>query len=296
MTRYANILNDDAFKVVIFTPGNEELMARMIEVLLPGKKIRKLEFRSTEQHGLSISDKISNFDAVCTAENGELFIVEMQGLPQESYADRMLCYASFPIRMQLAQKLSDIRSGKGRPMDYSLVPVYVLSFVNFAIPHEDEAILRDGLVSSYRICSPETGELMTEALYFAYLELGRLEVPFGEPGACTGLTQQLAYALKYMNRLTECPREFEDRLFPLLFEASEFANMNVDKQFKVTSIMRTELDRIAENEYARKQGVKQGMEQGRAEESRRMALKLRELGVDSAIIQQATGLNPKEIR
>ena len=253
---------------------------------------------------MSISDKISNFDAVCTSDTGELFIVEMQGLPQESYADRMLCYASFPIRMQLAQKLSDIRSGKGRPMDYSLVPVYVLSFVNFAIPHEDEAILRDGLVSSYRICSPETGELMTEALYFAYLELGRLEVPFGEPGACTGLTQQLAYALKYMNRLTECPREFEDRLFPLLFEASEFANMNVDKQFKVTSIMRTELDRIAENEYARKQGVKQGLEQGvkrgleqgRAEESRRMALKLRELGVDSAIIQQATGLNPKEIR
>ena len=72
--------------------------------------------------------------------------------------------------------------------------------------------------------------------------------------------------------------------------------MNVDKQFKVTSIMRTELDRIAENEYARKQGVKQGMEQGRAEESRRMALKLRELGVDSAIIQQATGLNPLEIK
>ena len=68
--------------------------------------------------------------------------------------------------------------------------------------------------------------------------------------------------------------------------------------------MRTELDRIAENEYARKQGVKQGMEKGRAEgraegkadEARRMALKLRELGVDSTIIQQATGLNPKDIQ
>ena len=77
-------------------------MARMIEVLLPGKKIRELVFRPTEQHGLALSDKISNFDAVCTSENGEMFIVEMQGLPQESYADRMLCYASFPIRMQLS--------------------------------------------------------------------------------------------------------------------------------------------------------------------------------------------------
>ena len=74
MSRYANILNDDAFKVIIFTPGNEELMARMLEVLLPGKVISKLEFRPTEQHGLAVSDIISNFDAVCTSDTGELFI------------------------------------------------------------------------------------------------------------------------------------------------------------------------------------------------------------------------------
>jgi len=73
MARYANILNDDAFKVIIFSPGNEELMARMIEVLLPGKRIHSLEFRPAEQHGLGVSEKISNFDAVCTSDTGELF-------------------------------------------------------------------------------------------------------------------------------------------------------------------------------------------------------------------------------
>ena len=61
MIKYADILNDDAFKVVIFTPGNEELLARMLEVLIPEKRIRKLEFRPTEQHGLALSDKIRNF-------------------------------------------------------------------------------------------------------------------------------------------------------------------------------------------------------------------------------------------
>ena len=39
-------------------------------------------------------------------------------------------------------------------------------------------------------------------------------------------------------------------MFKLLFEASEFANMGIDKQMKVSEIMRTELDRIAENNYA----------------------------------------------
>ena len=238
-------------------------MVRMLEVLLPGKVISKLEFRPTEQHGLAVSDKISNFDAVCTSESGEQFIVEMQGLWQDSYADRMLCYASFPIRMQLEQKLKDLQEGKVRPMDYSLLPVYLVSFVNFTITHPDNSILQDGLVSSYRICSPETGEIMTEALYVAYLELGRLDVPFGKPERCRTLTEQLAYSMKYMSKLTECPREFSDSLFTMLFEASAYANMDTKTQMQVTRIMRTEIDRIAENEYARKEGVKQGIEQAR---------------------------------
>ncbi|MBQ6953234.1 MAG: hypothetical protein IJP81_04935, partial [Bacteroidales bacterium] len=60
-------------------------------------------------------------------------------------------------------------------------------------------------------------------------------------------------------------------------------------------IMRTELDRIAENNYAREQGIKQG----KAEENAKnlSSLKaLRDLGVDIAIISQATGLSEEEIR
>ena len=272
MARYANILNDDAFKVIIFTPGNEELMARMIEVLLPGKTIRSLEFRPTEQHGLAISDKISNFDAVCTSDTGEMFIVEMQGLPQNSYADRMVCYASFPIRMQLEQKLKDIHEGRAKPMDYGLLPIYVVSFVNFAVDHQDKAILQDGLISRYCICSPRTGEVMTDSLQFVFLELGRLEAKLGEDGKCRSLTEQLAYSLKYMRELEECPKAFEDKLFSLLFRASEYAILDVQKQMQVSTIMRTELDRIAENNYA--------WEKGREETLREVAEKLRRMGLD----------------
>ncbi len=89
----------------------------------------------------------------------------MQCLPQDSYADRMVCYSSFPIRMQLEQKLKDIHEGKRTPMDYGLMPIDVLSFINFCISHKDDAILQEGLVSSYQICSLGTGELMTESLY-----------------------------------------------------------------------------------------------------------------------------------
>ena len=55
--------------------------------------------------------------------------------------------------------------------------------------------------------------------------------------------------------------------------------------------MRTELDRIAENNYAREEGMKQG----KAEEKKATATRLRDLGVDIGIISQATGLSQEEI-
>ena len=112
-------------------------------------------------------------------------------------------------------------------------------------------------------------------MYFGFVELGRLEVPFGRPEQCKTVAEQLAYSMKYMNRL-----------FPLLFRASAYANMNVKQQQEVTHIMRTELDRIAENEYARKQGVKEGRE----EAEKAMAQKMKEKGIDKETIFDITGI------
>ena len=128
-------------------------------------------------------------------------------------------------------------------------------------------------------------------MYFGFVEPGRLEVPFGRPEQCKTVAQQLAYSMKYMNRLSECPKEFEDRLFPLLFRASAYANMNVKQQQEVTHIMRTELDRIAENEYARKQGEAAGIEKGKEE----LAKQLLRLGVPAETIQKASGFTKEQI-
>lgn len=62
MSRYANILFDDTFKVVVCAPGNEGLLIKIIELLIPGKRIKSLVLRDKENHGLSVSDKSSIFD------------------------------------------------------------------------------------------------------------------------------------------------------------------------------------------------------------------------------------------
>lgn len=182
--RYANLLFDDAFKVVVCAPGNERLLIKLIETLIPERTIKHLKLMDKENHGLSVSDKISTFDLYCTSEDGEQFIVEMQNSPQKHYADRMLCYATFPIRNQLAEKLSlreeRIKRGKSvDKMDYGLLPVYVVSILNFSIAHTSDDIMEENLISRYDIRSGRNGELMTDSLHFVFLELGRLKVKKG---------------------------------------------------------------------------------------------------------------------
>jgi hypothetical protein len=104
MTRYAIITLDETSKVVLFDPSNKELFMGMIELLVH-KRLSDLIFLNTEQHGLAISDKNSTFDMLCkSADTGEEFIVEVQNRGQASYMDRVLSYATFPIRMQMAEK------------------------------------------------------------------------------------------------------------------------------------------------------------------------------------------------
>lgn len=180
MTRYANITLDETSKVVLFDPSNKELFMGMIELLVH-KRLSDLIFLNTEQHGLAISDKNSTFDMLCqSADTGEEFIVEVQNRGQASYMDRMLSYATFPIRMQMAEKQERLLKQVEERMDYTLKPVYVISILNFALEHKDCGALEEGLVSRYSIREDVSGELMTDALHFIFLELGRLKADYGE--------------------------------------------------------------------------------------------------------------------
>lgn len=143
--RYACILFDSTFKAVICTPENEDLLIEIIELLIPGKHISHITFLNTEKHGIVVSEKNVTFDLLGKDDNtGEEFLVEVQNSDQKSYRDRVLAYATYPIREQLATKLAVMKEqGQKFGMDYSLKPIYVISLVNFSFAHEDERALED---------------------------------------------------------------------------------------------------------------------------------------------------------
>ena len=59
--KYACVLYDATFKVVLVRRENEELIRRIIELLIPGKHISSLTFIDKEQKGLVVSEKNVTF-------------------------------------------------------------------------------------------------------------------------------------------------------------------------------------------------------------------------------------------
>ena len=321
MQIFANLLHDETFKIVVGAPGNEPLVIKFIEMLIPGKKILELTNLDKENHGLVISDKNTTFDLFCTSEEGEQFIVEMQFSGQATFKERMLVYATYPIRAQMDKRLKEIEklasgdkechdvSGK-KPdkMYYGLNPIYVISLLNFSLPHENNGALEEGMISRYSIRNDRNGELMTEALHFIFLELGRLGLRKRDSAKCKTPLQKVAYSLKYMHELAAAPEGFDDEFQRMLYKASELTGMTQEQRRQYDRAMTTKIDIIAQQDYAREEGLaeglkrgqRQGRQEGRAEgaelKSEEIARKMIDSNIPYETIRLCTGLSDAKIR
>ena len=294
---YACILFDSTLKVVVCNPRHEKLMIQIIEMLIPGKHIESIEFLDKEKHGLEINEKSVTFDLLCKdKKTGESFLVELQNAKETSFLDRTLSYSTYPIREQMEERAAEIAEGKRKNrMDYTLTPVYVLSLLNFSIGHDnDQALDEDGLISRYSLRNDRNGELMTNALHFVYVEMGRLPYGPDEDGKCKTLLEMFVFSVKYMHILKKRPAGFVGEFWDLLFEACTKAKMSLVELQNYDKAMYTELDRIAQIDYARnegrEEGEKKGREEGASKTAREIALRMQQMGLSPEQIKEATGV------
>lgn len=292
--RYAFLLYDATFKVVVCTPENEQLLIEIIELLIPGKRISHIIFINREQHGLVVEEKNVTFDLLCEdADTHEQFLVEVQNREMDTFLDRMLSYSTYPIREQMAVKLQRRRSGeKVDPMDYSLTPVYVICMANFALEHDSDDALEQGYISRYEIRNGRNGELFTHSLNFVFLEMGRQTLQPGEEGKCRNVLEKFIFSMKNMHLLSERPASFDEPILLHLYQAAELASMTVTQRQNYDKVMTNEIDKMCEISFARRKGREEGAEQQALETARRM----REMGLGEEIILQATGLTEEQVR
>ena len=190
--KFVDILYDDIFKMIFTKPENRDILLGLLRHVLPDLDIIDISIGNGEQRQPVRTLKRSIFDINCTTANGVHIIVEVQQKYIQDYSDRMLYYAAYPI-------LSQIKRGGD---NYSLTPVYIVSFVNFARKHTENWRGDLDIISRYSIRDDSFGELMTDALHFVFVELGRFNK---KPDELNSEADCLFYCLKNMKDMTDVP-------------------------------------------------------------------------------------------
>ena len=167
--------------------------------------------------------------------------------------------------------------------------------LNFRFSHKDDWP-QEKFRSSYRLREDGNHEVMTDVLRFVLLELGRFRKRIWE---LESRFDKWVYLLKHMHEMSEIPKEFSDPLFTRLFMLAEIDNFtaeeyqqyieSLDNMGDYQNIINTAVEEAELS--GRAIGCEEGVNMARKEDARRF----KELGVDVAIIAQATGLSVEEI-
>ena len=294
--QYAELLCDFMFKRLFGSEANKDVLIGFLNMLLEDVEIEDVDFIPTEHLGVTEEDRKVIFDISCKCKDGSSFIIEMQRGYQKNFRKRALYYTTYPINEQgrhahdlfLKRKAQAEAEGMQSDLkfdwDYDLRPVTVVAVLNFQFNH-DEGWPKERYHSSYRLREDSCHDVMTDALRFVFLELGRFKKRIWELDT---VFDKWMYLLKHMHELVTIPKEFSDPLFTRLFMLAKINKFTTEeyKLYQKSLENMSELDNI----------ITSTAERAREEAKLEAARNFKALGVAEEIIAQATGLPIETIR
>ena len=302
--KYADLLDDLAFKLVFGQESTKNVMIEFLNQVITDRKIVDVEFADKEIHPNIRDRKTSIYDLLCMTDDGSRIIVELQKRKQDSYAERMLYYSMHQI-------LKQVESGAS---SFDFCPIYVISILNFTLDQNDSIA---DVKTVYRLLEETHNTLLTDRLTYIFIELPKFKKRAEE---LTGdVLEGMYFCLKNMSQLQERPIALTHGIFDKIFGISELLVMDEDTRDKIIENMTTERDLKNQLDYARKvaiaeglaegkaqgmaqgmaqglaEGKAQGMAQGMAQEKLQIAKNMLAMGLDTETISKATGLSVDEI-
>ena len=283
--KYVDLLIDGNFKLIFSKEKNKPVLIELLNAFLP-VHIASIDLRQQERTPRRRDLKTGVFDLYCKTSEGRNIVVEVQYNSRKDYLDRMLYYATWPISEQKFKNENN----------YLLDEVYVISFVNFALVHDSD--WPEGkAVSSYSIREDGNGELMTGALHFVYVELGRF---LKEEDGIRSIDDWFMYCLKNMGRLGGMPGRDVPAPIASLLDITKIESLPPDERNKYDSNMQNEFDKrtekilIKEEAFAagKAEGEASGIAAGKAE----IAKAMKADGISAERIAHYTGLPESEIQ
>lgn len=291
--RYLDPKADLTFKHVF--GEHPDLVRSFLNALLPlepNQEVTEIEYLPVELVPDNPLRKNSIVDVRCRDKCGRIFIVEMQMIWTPEFKQRVLFNASKAYVRQL-------NTGE----QYELLqPVYSLNLVNEIFEPE----LNGEYYHYYRLVHMEHTDKVIEGLHLVFVEL-----PKFTPHTYTEKKMKVLW-LRYLTEINENTREIPEELLanPELkkavnaLEESAFTDAELagyEKFWDIISVEKT-LYNSAERKGLAKgleeglaKGLEKGLEKGREEERLSNARKMKEKGLDYAMISDITGLTPEEI-
>ena len=278
--KYADLLDDDVFKLVFGRESTKDVMIEFLNQVIPDRRIADLEFIDKEMHPVERDCKGAVYDMFCKTDDGSRIIVEVQRRKQPFYPERALYYSTFQIQRQV----------EAGAEEYDFLPVYVVNLLDFEM---DKDSSDSKVMSVYRLYEEQSHRLLTDRVTFIFIELPKFNKTIDELDG--NILEGMYFCFKNMTVLESRPEVLDHQVFAKIFEASELYNMDKITRDKVLHKMTTERDLRNQMAYARKEAIAEGRAEGLAEATMQIARNMRSMELDVEVIAKVTGLTVGEI-
>ena len=258
---FVDLRSDSGFKAVLADRKNKDILIGVLNQILPPEaRVEDIvEYSDREQRRDVIYGKKTVLDLVCVDQAGRTFIVEMQANPEDQFFERCVYYASGLYHLELSE-------GDGYE---KLRPVYVISFLDYRLRHEDESLWdTDRFISHWRFIEKRTGEVADQTISVIFVEMALFTK---DPEACVTESDRLFYIFRNGGGFDRIPEWIEKSggVSRRLAEACEVAAFSKEKKQQYEDENMNERDIRAQREYAvrvsREEGRQEGLEEGRTE-------------------------------
>ena len=281
MAKYINPFTDWGFKRLFGREASKDLLVSFLNDLFEGEfHVKDVTFKDKEQLADAKDLRGCIYDVYCETDDGKHFIVEMQNSWTVNFVNRTLCYASKAITSQREKGKT-----KEKVLLYALVPVYVVSFMNFAPRGGDEV---RQFKTDVMLREKNSEDPFTDKLRFIYLNLTFFTK---EPDDCVTDFEKWIYVLKHMETLERIPFETQKKIFNRLEDVADISSLKKEDMEKYEESQNM-VDNYNLGMYsAWLTGNEKGKLEGKIETAHNLLL----MGMSVPQVMQATGLTHEQV-
>ena len=253
---FVNLRSDVGFKAVFADRNNKDILIGVLNQILPPEaRIEDIkEYSDREQRRDVPYGKKTVLDLVCVDRDDRTFVVEMQASEEDFFFERCVYYASGLYHLEL----SDGVRYKG------LRPVYVVSFLNYRLRHDDESLWdTDHFISHWRFTEKRTGMVADQTISVIFVEMTLFTKTLEE---CVTEFDRLFYIFRNSEGFQRVPEWIEEAggISRRLAEACEVAAFDKEKKLKYEIDKMNERDILAQRVFAERKGFEKGYADGEA--------------------------------